>query len=109
MLAAIGLVGGAFAGLLVASVAARLSSTILDDDQGEEILGRPVLGLLPNVPGLAGDRTAILGQLPPAAAQFVEAVAVRAEAASPGSARMSVVVVGSDRPAGSTTLAAALA
>ena len=49
----VGFVGGVFAGLLAVVVIARLSPTVLSDDQAEEILGRPVAGTFPSLPGLA--------------------------------------------------------
>lgn len=108
-LLAVGVAGGVFAGLAAASVVARLSPTVLDNDQAGEILEHPVMGSLPALPAVEQDRSALLDHLPPAAAALVESLCVRVEAASQGRATLTVVVTGTQRGVGATTLAAALA
>lgn len=108
-LLAVGLVAGAFVGLVVASVIARLSPTVLGDGQAEEILRYPVVGALPALPSQEPGSHVLFGDLSPAATRFVESLCVRAEAASEGHSTLTVVVAGSQHGAGTTTLAAVLA
>jgi capsular polysaccharide biosynthesis protein/Mrp family chromosome partitioning ATPase len=108
-LLALGAVGGGFVGLLIALVVARLSPTVLDDEQAEEILLHPVLGHMPVLTEAAADRTALLDDPGPDAARFLDSVGVRVEAARQAQASITVVVTGTRVGAGSTTLAAALA
>ncbi len=105
---AIGIVAGAFAGLLVAVLVARLSPRVLDDVQAEEILGQPVVGTFPRDRALAADRRLALEDPPTAVMPFVDSLSVRAEAGGRGEV-LTVLVVGSQRAAGATTLASVLA
>lgn len=105
---AIGIAAGAFAGLLVAVVVARLSPRVLDDVQAEEILGHPVVGTFPRDRLLATDRRLALEDPPAAVTPFVDSLSVRAEASSRGDV-LTVLVVGTQRAAGATTLASVLA
>lgn len=109
VLVVVGVFAGGFAGLLTAVVVARLSPTVLGGDQAEEILGHPVVGAFPSVPGLTSNRLSMLGELPPSAALFVESLCVRVEAAAQARRTLSVVVTGTETGAGVTTIAAALA
>jgi capsular polysaccharide biosynthesis protein/Mrp family chromosome partitioning ATPase len=104
-----GLVGGAFLGLLLAVLAARLSRTALDVHEIEEVLGQPIVGEFPSIRALSKNRRAAVEALPHRAATFVDSVAVRAEAHAPVEGTFTVAVVGTERSAGSTTLAGALA
>ncbi len=104
-----GAVGGFFAGLVGAVLLGRLSPRILDPAQASEVLGRPVVGEFPRARSLGKSRHAALGNLPSNVIPFVDNLCVRAEAtARPGSSLV-VVVAGSQRSAGTTTLAAAMA
>jgi Mrp family chromosome partitioning ATPase len=108
-LLAMGLLGGAFFGLIAAVVIARLSPTVIGDDQAEEILGTPVVGSFPVLPSVTGHRSAVIGTLPSSAAWFVESLCVRVESAAEGRGAVAVVVTGTQSRSGSTTVAAALA
>ncbi|MGY6501053.1 MAG: hypothetical protein ACXIVQ_09215 [Acidimicrobiales bacterium] len=106
----IGAVGGAFLGALAAVAMARFSPNVVTDEQAEEILGVPVFGTMPVVPELATTRRALLQPLEPASSQFVESLCVRAEAANQSAtSTLTVVVTGSQRGAGATTVAAMMA
>jgi Mrp family chromosome partitioning ATPase len=110
ILIAAGLVGGGFMGLLAAVLLARLSPRLLGPRHAEEILGQPLVGAMPGDPVLAGGPVAALGTLPPEVLEFVDLVSVRAEASSQsGTGSLVVAVIGSERGAGTTTLAAAMA
>ncbi len=104
-----GLIGGLAVGFALAVLAARLSRTALDVHEVEEVLGHPVVGEFPAARALSKSRRAALEALPASAAQFVDALAVRAEAYAPVDGAVTVAVVGTERGAGSTTLACALA
>lgn len=105
---AIGVVAGGFAGLLVAVLIARLSPRVLDDAQAEEILGQPVVGTFPRDTALAADLRVALEDPPATVMPFVDSLSVRTEASSSGEV-LTVLVVGTQRAAGATTLASVLA
>ena len=104
-----GAVGGFFAGLIGAVLLGRLSPRVLDPAQASEVLGRPVVGEFPRARALAKSRRAALSSLPPNVIPFVDNLCVRAEASARPGASLVVVVAGSERSAGTTTLAAAMA
>lgn len=100
---AAGLVAGGFLGLLAAVLIARVSSVVLDDEQAEEVIGHPVLGVVPERRDL-DDRSALLGEQAPEVARFLDRLSIRVQLAG-----TSVVVAGSRPGAGATSLAASLA
>ncbi len=104
-----GIMGGGFAGLLAAVVLARLSPRVLDEAHAMEILGQPMVGSFPKSRVLAKDRRSSIEKLPSNVAPFVNSVCVRAEAQAQNRESLTVVVVGSQRWAGATTLAGAVA
>lgn len=104
-----GVAGGLFVGLLGAVLIARLSSRVLDDLQAEEILGRSIVGAVPWERSLVADQRGALHNPPPGIARFVDWLCVRAEAIAQSRESLTIVVVGTRRAAGATTLACALA
>jgi len=108
-LVAAGVVGGAFVGLLVAVVAARVSPRVLDDAHAEEILGQPVFGSFPYDRALAADRRAAVESMPDSVVRFVKSLCVRAESRASGSDALTVLIVGTRRSCGATTLAGTMA
>lgn len=104
-----GAIGGIFAGLIGAVVLGRLSPRVVDPAQISEVLGRPLAGEMPRARGLAKSRRNALGNLPPTVVPFVDNLCVRAEATARPGASLVVVVAGSERSSGTTTLAAAMA
>jgi Mrp family chromosome partitioning ATPase len=104
-----GAIGGFFAGIIGAVLLGRLSPKVLDQAQASEVLGRPVVGEFPSARSLAKSRRAALNSLPPNVIPFVDSLCVRAEATARPGAALVVVVAGSERSAGTTTLAAAMA
>lgn len=109
LLTVAGAIAGTFLGVLAAVVVARLSRTIIDDDQVEEVLGRPIVGEMPNRPEVVEDRAALLDIQSRPALQFLDALSVRVEAAGQGQANVTVLVTGTRSACGTTTLAASLA
>lgn len=109
VLIGVGMFGGAFVGLLSAVLIARLSPRVLDDLQAEEILGRPIVGTLPWDSNLAGDRRLAIGTLGRGLARVVDSLCVRAGAIAESRGSLTVVVVGTQRKSGATTLACSLA
>lgn len=99
---------GAFGGVVLALVAARFSRRVIDDEQVVELLGHPVAGTMPPRPELARGRRALLEQVDPAAARFLDSLGVRVEAASEH-ATTTVLVTGVTVGSGCTTVAASLA
>jgi Mrp family chromosome partitioning ATPase len=108
-LLAVGLVAGAFMGLVAASVAARLSPTILGDGQAEDILGVAIVGALPALPKPRPGAHLFFGELSPTASRFVESLCVRAEAAAEDASTLTVVVAGSEPGSATASLAEVLA
>ena len=104
-----GLLGGPMLGLGLALLSARLSSRVVDTAQVEEMLGQPIAARLRRIRGLGGNRSDVIRSLPVAAEGAIDLLCVRAEAnASPTSA-LRIAVIGTERGAGSTTLAVAVA
>ncbi|HEX2564851.1 MAG TPA: hypothetical protein VHK25_13090 [Acidimicrobiales bacterium] len=110
ILLAAGLVGGGFLGLVAAVLLARLSPQLLGPRHAEEILGQPLIGSFPKDGALTRPPAALLRTLPDDVMAFADLACVRAEASSQaGSGSLVVVVIGTDRGAGATTLATVLA
>ncbi len=108
LLAIAGGVAGAFVGLVLALIAARLSHRVIEDEQVVEILGHPLVGSMPRRPEVTVDRAALLGDARPEAAQFLDSLGVRVEA-SGGGVTTTVLVTGVSARIGTTTVAASLA
>ncbi len=109
MLVLVGAVAGGFLGLLAAVVVARLSRSVLDDDQAEEILGHDIVGTMPDWPEVVQDRSRLLEPPSPQIAEFLDALGVRVEAVGHGTGTVTAVVCGVRSNAGTTTLATSLA
>lgn len=109
MMVLVGAVAGGFLGLLAAVVVARLSRSVIDDDQAEEILGHDIVGSMPDWPEVATNRAAVLQPPSPQVEQFLDALGVRVEAVGQGTGTVSAVVCGVRSSAGTTTLATSLA
>jgi Mrp family chromosome partitioning ATPase len=106
----VGFVGGGFLGLLAAVLLTQFSSRVLGPRHVEELLGEPLAGTLPVDPALAADGGLAVTGLPGAIAAAVDLVCVRAESSvRPSGVSLVVVVVGTERGAGATTLAGAMA
>ena len=105
----VGAVAGGFLGLLAAVVVARLSRSVIDDDQAEEILGHDIVGTMPDWPEVVASRAAVLQPPTPQVEQFLDALGVRVEAVGQGTGTVSAVVCGVRSGAGTTTLATSLA
>ncbi len=95
-------------GLVAALIVARLSGRLLDDEHAEEVLGEPLVGWLPREPGVK-HRFAALEHLPLSLKPVVEMICVRAEANAIPNEALTIAVVGTERGAGATTLALAMA
>lgn len=109
LLIVVGLLAGTFVGVLSAVVIARLSPRVLDDLHAEETLGAPPIGVFPYARVLAADRRAAVENPPANVLPFVDALCVRTDASSQSGATLTVVVVGTHRAAGATTLASVVA
>lgn len=107
------LAGGLFAGAMLGVVAAlawaRFSTKVLDEDTASDILGAPVVSEFPHYRSLARQPLAAFQSLPRSAVHVIDQLCVRAEAKASVDGPLSVVVVGSQRGAGTTTLALAMA
>jgi Mrp family chromosome partitioning ATPase len=104
-----GVLLGAFVGLVAAAVVARLSPTVLGDEQAEDILGHPVVGSFPVLPDVTSRRRAVIDVPAPSAAAAIESLCVRVEAAARAGESLAVIVTSTQARAGTTTTAAALA
>lgn len=107
------LAGGLFAGFMLGVVAAlawaRFSTKVLDEESASEILGAPVVSDFPHYRSLARQPLSAFQALPRSAVPIVDQLCVRAEAKASIDSPLTVVVVGTQRGAGSTTLALAMA
>jgi capsular polysaccharide biosynthesis protein/Mrp family chromosome partitioning ATPase len=106
---AAGLVGGLALGIVAAIMAARLSSKVLDRYEAETVLNQPIAGELVHAGGLTRSRAAALYELPSALEQVVSRVCARAQANAVDDRPLVIAVVGTQRNAGTTTLALAMA
>lgn len=104
-----GLFAGAMAGVVAAMAWARFSTKVLDEDTASEILGVPVVSEFPYYRSLARQPLAAFQSLPRSAIPIIDQLCVRAEAKAGLDDPLSVVVVGTQRGAGATTLALAMA
>jgi len=104
-----GLVGGGLFGLLVALTWARFSTKVLDELSVGELLGTPVVAELPHYRSLSRNPLAAFRSLPRSAVPVISQLCVRSEAKAQMSDRLIVAVVGTQRGAGATTVALAMA
>jgi uncharacterized protein involved in exopolysaccharide biosynthesis/Mrp family chromosome partitioning ATPase len=105
-----GLLGGAMLGLALAMLMARLSGKAVDEQDVADALGQGIVGRLGRSTDLAGlSLPNLLAMVPTEAAQVADQLCVRAEARSTDGTSLTVLVTGSARPAGTSTLAVALA
>lgn len=109
LLVVAGLIGGAFFGLLAAALLGRFSPRLLGIRHAEEVLGQPLIGTLPYESAMARNHRVALSDLPSSLITFVDLVCVRAEAGTRSGESLVVVVTGTERDSGATTLATAMA
>jgi Mrp family chromosome partitioning ATPase/capsular polysaccharide biosynthesis protein len=104
-----GLLAGAIFGVIVALLWARFSTKVLDEVSAGEILGAPVVSELPHYRSLSRNPLAAFQALPRGAVPTVDQLCVRAEALARIGEPLVVLVTGTMRSAGSTTLTLAMA
>lgn len=104
-----GLFAGAMLGIAAALAWARFSTKVLDEDTASEILGAPVVSEFPHYRSLARQPLAAFQSLPRSAMPVIDQLCVLAEAKATIDQPLSVVVVGTQRGAGATTLGLAMA
>ncbi|HEX7095056.1 MAG TPA: Wzz/FepE/Etk N-terminal domain-containing protein [Acidimicrobiales bacterium] len=104
-----GLVGGLALGIVAAILAARLSTKVLDRYEAETVLNQPVAGELVQANSLTRSRAAALYELPSALEQVISRICARAQANAVDDRPLVIAVVGTQRHAGTTTLALAMA
>ena len=96
-------------GVVVALTWARFSAKVLDEDTASEILAAPVVSELPHYRSLARHPLAAFQSLPRSAVPIIDQLCVLAEAKASIDQPLAVVVVGTQRGAGATTLSLAMA
>jgi uncharacterized protein involved in exopolysaccharide biosynthesis/Mrp family chromosome partitioning ATPase len=105
-----GFAGGVMLGLALAMLLARISGKAVDEQDIADALGQPVVGRLGRSSELSGlPLPTLLERLPKEVAQLADQLCVRAEARSTDGKSLTVLVTGSARPSGTSTLAVALA
>lgn len=109
LLAAAGMLGGIFLGVLAAVVAARLSPRLLSVHHASEIIGQEVVATIPRAKLSDHDYHTLLRQPPVRFQPSIRAIGVLAEASARRGASLAIVVAGVDRGSGTTTLSMALA
>jgi hypothetical protein len=108
-IAIVGFVGGGLLGIFVALLVARLSDRLINADQVEAVLGKTLVGDVPFERTLTNGPMSALKRLPPGVAKSVDKLCVRAEAGAESGGAVTVLVSATDRGAGCSTLAVALA
>ncbi len=103
-----GLIGGILGGVVLTLLWARFSTKVLDEDAAGEILGTPVVAELAHYRSLRRNPMGAFQSLPRSAAPVVDQLCVRAEALGRIGEPLTVIVTGTMRSAGSTTLALAM-
>jgi len=109
LLLAGGLLAGVVLGVVVALMWGRFSAKVLDEMTAGEIIGAPVVSEISHYRSLARSPISAFQSLPRSAVPTIDQLCVRAEALAPIDAPLTVVVTGTMRSAGSTTLALAMA
>lgn len=104
-----GFVAGAFLGALVAVLLARISPRVAGDFEVEEILGDQLFGEMPRVRTFRTSLRAAFGALPDDVATFTNDICVRIGSNARDDVALTVMVAGTRRRAGTSTLAAAIA
>ncbi len=104
-----GLFSGAMLGLIIALAWARFSTKVLDEETASEVLGIPVVAEFAHYRSIARQPLAAFQSLPRSAVPIVDQLCVRAEAKARIDEPLAVVVVGTQRSAGATTLSLAMA
>ncbi len=104
-----GLISGAMLGLLAALAWARFSTKVLDELSVGELLGTPVVAEMPHYRSLARNMLAAFRALPRSAVPVIDQLCVRSEAKAKLQGKLVVAVVGTQRGAGASTLALAMA
>gem|GEM_PF-1929055 len=102
-------VAGLVLGLALAVLLARLSPKVLDRRHAAQILRRPIVGTCPRSGAVRRHRGQLLASLPQPLVPFADGMCVRAEAAGRLGEPLRVLVTGTQRGAGATTVAAAMA
>lgn len=103
------LIGMTLLGVTVALVWARLSPKLLDEVHATEVLGIPVVSRIKRSGSLKKDPLVAFNRLPQDLIAGVDQIAVQAEALAEIDRPLTIAVVGSQRGAGTTTTAIALA
>ena len=104
-----GLLGGAALGVVLALIWARFSAKVLDDTSAGELLGAPIVSEFPRYGKLARSPLEAFQSLPRSAVPTIDQLCVRAEALAKIGQPLTVLVTGTMRSAGTTTLSLAMA
>ncbi len=96
-------------GITAALLWARFSPKVLDDVAAEEVIGAPVVSKIKKSKTLKQDPLVAFTRLPQELISSIDQVAVQAEALATIDQPLTIAVVGSQRGAGTTTTAVALA
>ncbi len=96
-------------GFIIALVWTRFSDRVLDDLQASEILGMPIVGEMDHSRSLRRSPLVAFDNLPSSLIPVIDQLSVRAEALGSVTEPLTVAVVGTQRVAGTTTLATAMA
>jgi Mrp family chromosome partitioning ATPase len=99
----------ALLGIVVATVLARASRRVLDGMEVTQLLGVPFASVVPHDRALAGGSLADLPLRSDETTEVINELTVQAEAQNSAGSALTVLVAGSQRLAGTTTLSAAIA
>ncbi len=96
-------------GLIIALVWTRFSKRVLDELQAAEILGMPIVGEVDHSRSLRRSPLVAFDNLPSSLIPIIDQLSVRAEAMGSVNEPLTVAIVGTQRVAGTSTLATAMA
>lgn len=100
------LVAGILLGLVGAIIAARGSGSVLHPDEVGDLLGQKLHGTFPTVRAVRVNRGTSLLRPPVGSIEFADELCVMAERNAPTDRGLTVLVIGTRKGAGSTTIAA---
>ena len=105
----LGFIAGALFGAVIAAFVARMSTKVLDGSDASKILKQPIVGSFGRSRSLVKSPKIALARLPTSATSVINELCVRAEGTAEVGRALTIAVVGTQRGAGTTTLAVAMA
>ncbi|WP_420450775.1 hypothetical protein [Ilumatobacter sp.] len=109
LLLVVGPIFGLLVGLTAATIAARLSTRVLGAEEAEEILGTAFVGEIARHNDLNAPLSEVIQRNHEISSPVIDQLCIRAEAHAPAGSSFVVLVTGTERTAGTSTIAAMMA